>query len=244
MQKVSESLGKIYLVATLLVAPCWAQSPALPVHVFNELAAKCAPNVALDTLAALVKTESSFHPWAIAVVNGASIYPDSLKQAQKLIFDLSAQGQSFSVGLGQVNSQHFKRLGLAGPELLDPCLNLTVSAQILSSCYQLAQSQLQAKHSSAPERTAQALQGALSCYFSGNTTYGLKSGYVASVLANSEATNFVPSLALITAAPPPAQSPAPLIVVSSSTSELWDSSQVSSSLMLRDQTQPLSWDSR
>lgn len=264
MHKVSESLGKIYLVAALLAGAALgvAQGAALPVPVFNELAAKCAPDVALDTLAALVKTESSFHPWAIAVVNGPSSYPTSLEQAQKLIADLSAQGQSFSVGLGQVNSQHFKQLGLSGPELLDPCLNLKVSAQILSACYRKASAELSAQagltehgapeQSAAPQLRAQALQGALSCYFSGNTTYGVKSGYVATVLANSTAApHYVPSLQLLSAALSaepaaslPKASPAPLIFVPSGISELWDSASVSSSFMLRDQTQPLSWDSR
>ena len=265
MHKVSESLGKIYLVAALLAGAALgvAQGAALPVLVFNELAAKCAPDVALDTLAALVKTESSFQPWAIAVVNGPSSYPTSLEQAQKLIADLSAQGQSFSVGLGQVNSQHFKQLGLSGPELLDPCLNLKVSAQILSACYRKASAELSAQaelcaqagrteQSAALQLRAQALQGALSCYFSGNTTYGVKSGYVATVLANSTAVpHYVPSLQLLSAATSaesaaslPKASPAPLIFVPSGISELWDSASVSSSFMLRDQTQPLSWDSR
>ena len=35
---------------------------------FDDLAGRCAPNVSLDTLKALIKTESSFNPYAIAVV--------------------------------------------------------------------------------------------------------------------------------------------------------------------------------
>lgn len=36
---------------------------------FKELASQCASNIAFDTLEAIVKTESSFNPYAVAVVN-------------------------------------------------------------------------------------------------------------------------------------------------------------------------------
>lgn len=274
MQTLLASLGKIYLASALVVscaglsapvAHAYRAAPTLPLPAVHELAQKCAPQVSWDTLAALVKTESSFHPWAIAVVGGPSFYPQSLAQAQQLMAQLSAQGKSFSVGLGQVNSQHFAPLGLSGPELLDPCLNLQVSASILATCYRSAQMELSTANSSSdskeqfsPQMMALALQGALSCYFSGNSSYGVTSGYVARVKANllpPQASHFVPSLHLLSelsrsehsSSAQPVVNSAAFVAVSSDQAELWSddrSTPDSSSLMWRDHSQPLKWGSR
>ncbi|WP_224019776.1 transglycosylase SLT domain-containing protein, partial [Burkholderia vietnamiensis] len=70
---------------------------------FTQLARACAPNVDPDTLAALVRTESGFNPYAIGVVGGhLTRQPASLDEARATASELAARGFSYSVGLAQV----------------------------------------------------------------------------------------------------------------------------------------------
>lgn len=48
---------------------------------FNSLALRCAPNIAVDALKALVKTESGFNPYAIGVVGSNELQPKNLQEA-------------------------------------------------------------------------------------------------------------------------------------------------------------------
>lgn len=155
---------------------------------FRSIASKCAPSVSVSTLSALVRTESSYHPYAIAVVGGASYYPDTLVEAKEVIKQLEATNKSYSVGLGQVNKANFSRYDVNAVSLLDPCLNLKVSSAILSKCYESAA----VKFSSQSD----ALSAALSCYYSGNYETGKKEGYVSRVVSNSKM--IVPSISILT----------------------------------------------
>lgn len=58
-------------------APVWAAS--MSSTDFTALAARCAPSVPVETLAAVARTESGVDPWALHDnTTGASIRPDSL----------------------------------------------------------------------------------------------------------------------------------------------------------------------
>ncbi len=150
---------------------------------FQALAAKCAPQVAYDTLRALVRTESSFNPLAIAVVGGKVRQPSSLPEALTTVMKLQRGRESYSLGLGQINSTNFRALGLEPAELFDPCVNLSAAAKILTECYERTQeSRVQGER----------LTDALSCYYSGNERTGYEHGYVQRVLHNAGLT--VPSL--------------------------------------------------
>ncbi|WP_159069240.1 transglycosylase SLT domain-containing protein, partial [Burkholderia metallica] len=60
---------------------------------FAQLARACAPNVDPDTLAALVRTESGFNPYAIGVVGGhLTRQPASLDEARATARELAARG--------------------------------------------------------------------------------------------------------------------------------------------------------
>ena len=76
---------------------------------FDALADKCAPDVSKDTLQALIKTESSMNPLAIAVVGGKVKQPSTLSDALALVKGLESQGSNFSLGLGQINVKNFNR---------------------------------------------------------------------------------------------------------------------------------------
>ena len=162
----------------------------LTTSAFLALAMQCAPSIHPATLTPIVKTESSFNPWAIGVVGGAlPRQPQSLDKAVLTVKKLVGEGANFSIGLGQINRQHFD---VSHPEtMFEPCTNLRMTAQLLQDCYTAA-----AKADPDPQG---ALRKAISCYYSGNLTRGFQaeadfggSSHVQRVLANADIT--VPAL--------------------------------------------------
>lgn len=138
-------------------------------NALNMLFLVCAPLVHQDTLNSLIATESDFNPYAIAVVGGTGLtsQPKTKDEAIQIIKEFDRKDINYSVGLGQINKANFEKYGVTGEELLDPCLNLTVSQDILKNCYE------QSPNKSVSE--------ALSCYYSGN----YKSGFVTEKSGNS-----------------------------------------------------------
>ena len=145
---------------------------------FIALVLACAPNVHATTAKALVSVESGFNPHAIGVVGGALVrQPRRRAEAIATAQALQAQGWSFSVGLGQINSANFARLGLTPESAFEPCTNLAAMQSVLSECYARA---------IGGAREQRALRRALSCYYSGNFSTGLRDGYVARVMAAAQ----------------------------------------------------------
>jgi type IV secretion system protein VirB1 len=181
----------------------------LTTSAFLALAMQCAPSIHPATLTPIVKTESSFNPWAIGVV-GKPLprQPQSLDEAVTAVKALVDQGADFSIGLGQINRQHFD---VDKPErVFDPCTNLRMTAVVLHACYSKASK-------SEPDQQA-ALQQAISCYYSGNLKRGFTperqfggTSHVQRVLANADgSTVTVPALqpGASRAAPSPPIAPA------------------------------------
>lgn len=144
---------------------------------FDALADKCAPDVSKDTLQALIKTESSMNPLAIAVVGGKVKQPSTLSDALALVKELESQGSNYSLGLGQINVKNFKRLGVTAEDMFEPCKNLQAAQHILKECFVKAQKE--------DKTEGQQLGDALSCYYSGNEQTGYK-GYVQQVVSNAD----------------------------------------------------------
>lgn len=144
---------------------------------FLALALACAPNVHPHTARAIASVESSLNPYAIGVVGGAlQRQPRTRSEALATIEALEADGWNYSVGLAQINAGNFARLGLTPGTALDPCTSLKAMQSVLDECYSRA----------ASNNTAQdALRSALSCYYSGNFTTGLRHGYVDKVVRAS-----------------------------------------------------------
>ena len=142
---------------------------------FGELAKRCAPEVSEDTLRALVRTESSFNPYAIGIVGGGSRQPKAFHEAMAIIAQLELEGKNYSVGLAQINKKNFSKLGINASGALDACTNLKAASKILSDCYQRAQNR----------SGSNSLHDALSCYYSGNFQPGYRHGYVDKVRANA-----------------------------------------------------------
>lgn len=155
-----------------------------------ELAKKCAPDVATDTVLALVKTESSFNPFAIGVVGGSIAQPSNLEDALAAVEKLEREGKNYSIGLGQINRGNFKRLNVDARTLFDPCENLQASQIILSDAYQ---------RTDATKSKGARLADAMSMYYSGNTTTGYEHGYVDRIAGSAEQNEKkVPSVKLMT----------------------------------------------
>jgi type IV secretion system protein VirB1 len=144
---------------------------------FLGLALACAPQVHPDTAQAIVTVESGFNPLAIGVVGGAlERQPRTRGEALATVQALSAAGWNYSVGLGQINVANFARLGLTPQSALDPCTSLAAMQSVLGECYERA---------SADTDPQVALRSALSCYYSGNFSTGVRHGYVMRVVAAS-----------------------------------------------------------
>jgi type IV secretion system protein VirB1 len=130
---------------------------------FLALAAQCAPNVDPDTLARIVKTESGFNTYAIAVVEPPdSIQAKSLDEALAVIANLQKRGLNYSIGLGQINKSNFG--SLTAKEVLEPCQNLKLAQKVLLDCYN------RATQETSEQQTA--LLRSFSCYYSNNFIRG------------------------------------------------------------------------
>ncbi|KVC73185.1 lytic transglycosylase domain-containing protein [Burkholderia ubonensis] len=194
------------VIAACVLAPCMperaqAAPRVVPPAGFAQFARACAPNVDPQTLAALIRTESGFNPFAIGVV-GARLarQPASLAEAQATTRALAARGISYSVGLAQVNERNFAKYGLDESTMFEPCRNLQAGGAILTECF--------ARSSGTGRPAEAALQAALSCYYSGNFTTGFSSGYVSRVIASARSNareGGVEPIPLARDEPPPAR---------------------------------------
>lgn len=151
---------------------------------FVDLATQCAPMVHVQTMTALVRTESGFNPYAIGVVNGRLVrQPRSLAEAVSTAESLERQGYNWSGGYGQVNRGNFKKYGLTLQTVFEPCRNLRVSGLILAECFAGALAKFPSQQ--------HALRGSFSCYYSGNYSTGFRPdfkgqpSYVDKVVGNS-----------------------------------------------------------
>ena len=169
----------------------------VPLSLFAQLAASCAPAVHVDTLAAVARAESGFNALAIHLNGGgaepAATREDAILRATELIV---VQRRSVDLGLMQVNSANLPALGLSIADAFDPCRSLAAGARLLAEGYAAARASGEAD-------PRQALRTALSRYNTGDPTRGFANGYVAKVQAAAEPV--VPALRLGDgAASPPA----------------------------------------
>jgi type IV secretion system protein VirB1 len=145
----------------------------LELAVVAQLAARCAPSVAFETLAAVMRAESGIKPFALGVngPEGGPLFPKTHEAAVTLATDLiQRQGRSVDLGLMQVNSGNLRVLGLTVAEVLDPCTNLAAGARILREGYAAAR-----RSEADPQR---ALRVAFSRYNTGHFERGFANGYV------------------------------------------------------------------
>ena len=141
------------------------------------LASQCAPNVAPQTVAAIVQTESRGRPFALNVNGSRQPAPSSnAVDAAAVARRYVAAGYSVDLGLGQINSRNMRRLGLTWETVFEPCTNIAALGQILTQNYR---SVVGGQH---PQT---ALRLAISLYNTGSTSRGFRNGYVAKVVGNA-----------------------------------------------------------
>jgi type IV secretion system protein VirB1 len=153
----------------------------LELAVVAQLAARCAPSVAFETLAAVMRAESGFQPFALGVngPGGGPLFPETREAAAALATDLiQRQGRSVDLGLMQVNSGNLPALGLTVAEAFEPCRNIAAGARILQEGYAAARR-------SEPD-PQQALRVAFSRYNTGHPERGFSNGYVLRVQGAAE----------------------------------------------------------
>ena len=149
---------------------------------------ECAIGVQPALMEKIVHVESSGNPYAIGVVGGRLLrQPKNIGEAVATAKSLEITGYNYSVGTGQVNRVHFKRLGwnVNVADGFDSCTNLRASAEILKSCYMGAIRAGYSPQGSIREYTA--IHAALSCYYSGSFIKGAQLGYVTKVLGSGAA---------------------------------------------------------
>lgn len=169
--------GLLFLLFSSL---CWGQD-------FSTLARSCTPQADLISIAAIVKTESSFRPLALSLNEPRSTtkhglprgrmwlahQPQNEQEAVSWSRALLNAGFTLSVGLMQVSTEE----GYSVETLLHPCSNLQIGWSIFEKKYRQAVQQFgPGDH---------AVRAALSLYNSGSITVGFRNGYVKKVLQNA-----------------------------------------------------------
>ena len=147
------------------------------------LMAACAPLVHPTTLRALIEVESNANPYAVSINRPQGlkkrginppfvVQPRSAAAALKLTESLLTRGFGASVGLAQINVEHWARAGIRMADLFNPCINLTVAQRVLLDC-NAKQGNLRSER--------QRLQQTLSCYNTGNYLPGSRNRYPANL---------------------------------------------------------------
>lgn len=141
---------------------------------------KCAPQVAPETVAAVIRTESGGNPLAINInyrrtrlARRASSMTEAIGWAKWLI----QHGYNIDMGLMQVNSRQLQRLKLSVDHIFDPCTNISAGSRILTENYLKARDKY--------GHGQNALFASLSAYNTGHFQRGIKNGYVSRVVRNA-----------------------------------------------------------
>lgn len=149
----------------------------VPPSVIITLALQCAPNVAPQTVAAIVMTESRGEQFALNVNGGSQPrVPTNAGDAAATARRYIAAGYSVDLGLGQINSRNMRKLGLTWDTVFDPCTNIAALGRVITENYEAAL---------AGREPQAALRIAFSLYNTGSPSRGFRNGYVEQVVGNA-----------------------------------------------------------
>ena len=178
-----------------------------------QMSQTCAPQIATQALLPLIQVESGGDPLRINVNHGPRVWVRSVAAGAELVRRYVARGYSVDVGLAQIDSRNFARLGLSVEAAFDPCTNLQAAAKVLQDGY--AQATL-------TYAGMDAISATYSLYNTGTLSRGLRNGYVGRVweaasglLASGQLTQGfaaaaigpIPDASTLPAEPEPAPSP-------------------------------------
>lgn len=105
------------------------------VAALTVLVQQCASEVATEAVVPLVVTESGGDDLAINVNRGPRVRAGSIAEGAALVRRYMAQGYTVDVGLAQINSANFARLGVSVEQAFDPCTNLRLASSLLQEGY-------------------------------------------------------------------------------------------------------------
>ena len=105
----------------------------------TALIARCAPNVAPATMAAIVEVESGGDSLAIGDNTARrSYHPRARATAEALARRLIAAGHSVDLGIAQIDDANLARFALNVHTVFDACANLGAGSEILGQDYAIA----------------------------------------------------------------------------------------------------------
>ena len=172
------------------------------VAAITVLAQQCAGEVATEAVVPLVVTESGGDDLSINVNRGPRVRVGSVAEGAGLVRRYMAQGYTVDVGLAQINSANFARLGVTVEQAFDPCTNLRLASTLLQEGYGLA-----SRHYSGLD----AISATYSLYNTGTLTRGFRNGYVGRVWSAAS------GMGSIQAPPPIPGAPAAAVAATSAT---------------------------
>jgi type IV secretion system protein VirB1 len=126
----------------------------------------------------LVVTESGGDPLRIHVNRGPLVRAASVASGAAIVRRYMAAGYTVDVGLAQVNSANFARLGVTIEQVFDPCTNLGLASILLQTGYGRA---------SRYYTGVDAISATYSLYNTGTMTGGVRNGYAARIWAAATA---------------------------------------------------------
>lgn len=168
------------------------------VPAITALAQRCAPEIATEAVVPLVLTESGGDSLQINVNRGPRVRAGSVAEGATIVRRYMAAGYTVDVGLAQINSANFARLGVAVEQAFEPCTSLRLASTVLQHGYGLA---------SRFYTGLDAISATYSLYNTGTLTRGLHNGYVGRVWSAATTTGSIDAPPRLPIAPPPATLP-------------------------------------
>ena len=175
------------------------------VPAITALAQQCAPEIATEAVVPLVVTESGGDALAVNVNKGPRVRAGSVGEGAAIVRRYMAAGYTVDVGLAQINSANFVRLGVTVEQVFEPCTNLKLASTVLQQGYGMATRYYTG---------LDAISATYSLYNTGTLTRGIRNGYVGRVwtaAANLGSVQAPPAMpvtaAVATTAPAARQSP-------------------------------------
>lgn len=178
-RRLKRSRTSLPAFASFFLLPLVAHAAPLPLQRFAQLAISCAPHVAVETLAAIARTESGFDALTLHDNSTKRTYhPASPEDAIALGVELvTVDGHSVDLGLMQINSANLLGLSLTVADGFEPCRNLAAADRVLVEGYTAP----------SPGQDVQpAVEQTLSHYNTGDPARGFANGYVSRVQASAE----------------------------------------------------------
>lgn len=136
------------------------------------LAQQCAPEIATEAMVPLVITESGGDALQINVNKGPRVRAGTVAEGAAIVRRYMAAGYTVDVGLAQINSANFARLGANVEEVFEPCTNLRLASTVLQRGYGMATRYYTG---------LDAISATYSLYNTGTLTRGFRNGYVGRV---------------------------------------------------------------